>query len=179
MNEQSQKGNPSTGALKLFSLLCFASVCALIGFLAYRYAPQRAEPSRRLWWPVVVNTNGSETVLGDYRQFEFWTPSVKTKDYLHGEGGQVVVQEKWEVLPNEDAVLQFGSILHSNKNVLGYRRVEVMGQGRTSFKPGWWWTVNVLNDYSAGEMGRVYQNFWKSSQAVFIEVIDNRGHTEE
>jgi hypothetical protein len=154
-------------------------VFALIGFLAHSYAPPRAEPLRRLWWPVVVDTNGNETVLGDYRQFEFWTPSVKTKEYLHIEDGQVIAQEKWEVLPNEEALLQFGSVLHSNKNVLGYRRVEVFGQGRTGYKPGWWWTVNVLSDYSPGDMGRVYQTYWKSSPTVFIEVIDNHGHTEE
>lgn len=179
MNDQLQTGKPSARTGSLSAVLCFACVCALIGFLAYRYVPPRAEPSRRLWWPVVVTTNGSETVLGDYRQFEFWTPSVKTRDYLHTERGQVVELEKWEVLANEDPVLQFGTLLHSNKNVLGYRRVEVLGQGRTGFKPGWWWTVNVLTGYSAGDMGRIYQEFWKSPQAVFIEVIDNHGHTDE
>jgi hypothetical protein len=179
MNDHSQKENASAGAGRLFSLLFCACVCALVAFLVVRYMQPRAQPPRRLWWPVVVNTNGSETVLGDYRQFEFWTPSVKTKEYLQTMGGQVSAQEKWEALPNEDAVLQFGTLLHSNKNVLGFRRVEVMGQGRTNFKPGWWWTVNVLSDYSAGEMGHVYQVFWKTPQAVFIEVIDNHGHTEE
>lgn len=179
MNDQSQNGNSSSGVARLFTLLSFVCVCALIAFIVFRYAPPRVEPPKRLWWPVVVSTNGTESVLGDSRQFEFWTPSVKTKDYLHMEAGKVVDLEKWEVLQNDDAVLQFGTMLHSNKNVLGYRRVEVLGQGRTSFKPGWWWTVNVLNDYSAGEMGRIYQNYWKSSQAVFIEVIDNHGHTDE
>ena len=179
MNGHSQQETPSAGVGRFFSLFFCACVGAAIAFIVYRYSPPREQPARRLWWPVVVNTNGSETVLGDYRQFEFWTPSVKTKDFLHMDGGQVAGQEKWEVLPNEDAVLQFGSILHSNKNVLGYRRVEVLGQGRTNFKPGWWWTVNVLSDYSAGDMGHVYQDFWKSSQAVFIEVIDNHGHVEE
>lgn len=178
MNEPQNRNSP-TGAAKLFTLLTLALFCAVIAFMVFRYSPPRAEPPRRLWWPVVVATNGSETVLADSRQFEFWTPSVKTKDFLEMEGGHVVDPERWEVLQNENALLEFGTLLHSNKNVLGYRRVEVLGQGRTPFKPGWWWTVNVLNDYSAGEMGRIYQNFWKSSQAVFIEVIDNHGHLEE
>src|SRR5579871_1098131 len=106
MNGHSQKENPSAG-FGIFSLLCCACIGALIAFVLFRYSPPRAEPPRRLWWPVVVNTNGGETVLGDYRQFEFWTPSVKTRDYLHTDGAQVAAQEKWEVLPNEDAVLQF------------------------------------------------------------------------
>jgi hypothetical protein len=116
--------------------------------------------------------------MADTRQLEFWTPSSKTQDYLHKENGEVVPTEKWEVIPNEEAVIDFGTMLHTNKNILGFRRVEVWGQGRTPFKPGWWWTVNVLTNYTAEDLGHSYQNFWKSSQAVFVEVIDNRGSAD-
>jgi len=129
--------------------------------------------------PVVVEANGNETVLGETRQLEFWTPSAKTKDYLHTEGGNVVATERWEVLSNDDAVVQFGKVLHSSPNVLGYRRVEVWGQGRTNFKPGWWWTLNVITNYPVSDLARSYQEFWKSHQTLFIEVIDNRGSDAE
>jgi hypothetical protein len=129
--------------------------------------------------PVVVATNGTESILADTRQFEFWTPSAKTRDFLHTENGQVVAGEMWQVISNDDAVLQFGQMLHSNRNILGYRRIEVWGQGRTGFKPGWWWNVNVFSNYSAGEMARFYQSYWKSPQSIFIEVIDSRGHPEQ
>jgi hypothetical protein len=177
MNEPQKKEDAAACSKRSFCLLCCVCVCATICFVAYLFV-SRTEPARRLWLPVVVQTNGDQTILGDTRQLEFWTPSVKTRDYLHKQGDEVVPTEKWEVLSNDDAVLQFGSVLHTNRNVLGYRRVEVWGQGRTSFKPGWWWTVNVLSNYSGGEMGRMYQQYWNSSQAVFIEVIDNRGHGE-
>lgn len=94
------------------------------------------------------------------------------------ENGKVVESEKWQVLSNEDAVVQFGLMIRSNASVLGYRRVEEWGQGRSSFKPGWWWTVNVVTNYSAATLGRAYQDYWKTKQAVFIEVIDNRGRNE-
>jgi hypothetical protein len=109
---------------------------------------------------------------------EFWTPSAKTKDYLSKANGEVAAPDQWQVIPTDDTVLQFGSILHSNKNVLGYRRVEVWGHGRTTFKPGWWWTLNVLTNYSEADLGHAYEDFWKSHQAVFIEVIDNRGRID-
>jgi hypothetical protein len=159
----------------LFGTACCLLVCATIAFTAWLVISPRFAPARRLWMPVVIETNGDQTVLGETRQLEFWTPSAKTKDYLAKEGGKFGDKEKWQVLPNDAAVLQFGMVLHSNQNLLGYRRVEVWGQGRTNFKPGWWWTVNAFTNYSVVDLAHTYQTFWKAPQPVFIEVIDNRG----
>jgi hypothetical protein len=159
----------------LFGTACCLFVCATIAYIAWLVIAPRFTPARRLWMPVVIETNGDQTVLGETRQLEFWTPSAKTKDYLVKEGGKFGDKEKWQVLPNDAAVLQFGMVLHSNQNLLGYRRVEVWGQGRTNFKPGWWWTVNAFTNYSVVDLAHTYQTFWKAPQPVFIEVIDNRG----
>jgi len=180
MSEQPQK-NASTFACPRTwcGALPSAFVCATIAFIAYLVASPHSEPPPRLWIPVVVETNGNQTILGETRQMEFWTPSVKTKDYLLKRGGEIGDKEKWEVIPSDDAVMQFGMLLHSNLNVLGYRRIEVSGQGRTGFKPGWWWTMNVATNYSVGDLAHIYQSFWKSPQTLFVEVIDNRGSNEE
>jgi hypothetical protein len=154
-------------------------ICALIAFLGYLIVAQHAELTRRLWLPVVVDNGGKQTILGETRQMEFWTPSVKTKDYLPKYDGQMASNEMWEVLSTTDTVIQFGNLLHSNVNVLGYRREEVWGQGRSSFKPGWWWTMNVFTNYSVTDLAQTYQSYWKSAQPVFIEVIDNRGSSEK
>ena len=176
MNEQPQKneGN-SARPNKSCGTACCLFVCATIAFIAYLVISPHSAPSRRLWVPVVVETNGNQTIMGETRQMEFWTPSVKTKDYLHQEGGKIASNEKWQVIPSDDAVLQFGMVLHSNLNVLGYRRIEVWGQGRTNFKPGWWWTVNAFTNYSVVDLAHTYQTYWKAPQPVFVEVIDNRG----
>jgi hypothetical protein len=128
---------------------------------------------------VVVDVTGKETILGETRQMEFWTPSARTKDFLRQENGGVTSNETWQVLSSDDAAIQFGALLHSNVNVLGYRRVEVWGQGRSSYKPGWWWTVNAFTNYTVGDLAQTYQGYWKSAQPVFIEVIDNRGSDEK
>ena len=176
MSEESQKKEGDSACVKkIFCTLRCLIICATIAFIAWLVISPKPAPARRLWMPVVVETNGAETVLGDTRQMEFWTPSAKTKDYLAKEGGEVVTKEKWEAIPSDDTVSQFGMMLHSNLNVVGYRRVEVWGQGRTGYKPGWWWTVNVTTTYSVGDLSQAYQSFWKPSQAVFVEVIDNRG----
>ena len=83
--------------------------------------------------------------------------------------------DKWQAIASDEPVMQFGMLLHSNADVLGFRRTEVWGYGRTVFKPGWWWTVNVISNYSVAELGTAYQSFWKCSSPVFIEVVDNRG----
>ena len=113
-------------------------------------------------------------VSPDSLRLEFWTPSSKTKDYLSKSGGS----NSWEILENEEPVMQFGQLLHSDADVTGYRRAEVWGHGRTSLKPGWWWSVTVRTNYTVGKLSRAYRGFWKVPSSIFVEVIDNRGHEE-
>ena len=164
----------------LLCAFCCVCICATVCFVAVMFSDNgRSNPPRHLWSPVVIDNKGNETILGgDTRQLEFWTPSAETRNYLQKDHDEYFDTEKWEVLSNDDPVVQFGMLIHSNANVLGYRRVAVWGQGRTSFKPGWWWTVNVLTNYSAANMGLTYQKYWNTSQSVFIEVVDNRGSAE-
>jgi hypothetical protein len=175
MNEPSRKDQDAAATPNtLLGTVCLVCVCATVVFIVYLASPHTEEP-RRLWTPVLVETNGNETILPESRQLEFWTPSAKTQDYLHRENGQVVPTEMWEVISNDAPVEQFGMLLHANSSVIGYRRVEVWGQGKTSYKPGWWWTLNVFTNYSAADLSRAYESYWKSHQILFIEVIDNRG----
>src|SRR5580692_4044344 len=125
MSERSQRKEaafacPST-LCGTVSVLC---ICATVGFVAYLLVSNN-QPSRRLWSPIVIEANGNETVLGDTRQMEFWTPSVETKEYLAKPGGEIAALDQWQVISNNDTILEFGTVLHTNKSVLGYRRVEV------------------------------------------------------
>jgi hypothetical protein len=175
MNELSRKDEDAFATPNaLFATIRCVCICATIALIAYLFVPH-AQPARRLWTPYLVQTNGTESILGESRQLEFWTPSAKTKDFLHMEKGQVVPTETWEVISNDDPDVQFGMMFHTNFNVLGFRRIEVWGQGRTTFKPGWWWTLNVFTNYTADDLAQTYEDFWKSHQPVFVEVIDNRG----
>lgn len=155
--------------------LSVACVCAAAVFIVCRIVPAKPAESPRLWTPVVVETNGNQSILGETRQMEFWTPSARTKDFLPKKNGSVYFKEKWQVISSDDAVFQFGVLLHSNLSVLGYRRVEVWGHGTSEFKPGWWWSVNVTTNYTAGDLVRAYRNFWNPPSPVLVEVIDNRG----
>jgi hypothetical protein len=167
------------GSNKLSGMVCCVCVCATIAFIACLVISPKTTPPRRLWVTVVVPTNGNGgTLMAETRQMEFWTPSARTGDYLDREGGEVPTNDKWQVISNDEPVIQFGMMLHTNQNVLGYRRMEVWGQGRTGFKPGWWWTMNVYTNYSVSNLAGAYRNFWKSPQPVFVEVIDNRGSDE-
>ncbi len=152
-------------------------VCATIAFVAHLLlaGPSHLQaPAQRLWTPMVILTNGDRSVIPEARRMEFWTPSSKTKDYLVRIKGEVYDSDKWQILSNDDPVLQFGNNLHASPGVLGYRRTEVWGHGRSGFKPGWWWTMTVATDYSVDRFASNYQAFWKSPRAVFVELIDNR-----
>jgi hypothetical protein len=175
MNETSRRNQEAASTPNtLLGTICFICVCATVVSIVYVAVP-RSEIPRRLWTPVLIETNGNETILPPSRQLEFWTPSARTRDYLHKENGQVVPSEMWEVISNDEAVEQFGMLLHSSSSVIGYRRVEVWGQGKTSFKPGWWWTLNVFTNYTADDLSHAYESYWQSHQILFVEVIDNRG----
>ena len=180
MSEQTEKKIGTSSCTKsVCGAISCACVCATIAFVAYIVITPRTESPRRLWIPVVVDTNGNQIVLGETRQMEFWTPSSKTKDYLRKNGGDVNDKEKWQIIPSDDVVSQFGLVLHSNQNVRGYRRVEEWGQGRTIYKPGWWWTMNVTTNFTVSDLAQAYQAFWKSQQAVLVEVVYNRGSNEK
>ena len=180
MIKQTEKNARSlSGATSLWGALSCALVCGTLAYIAYLVLAVQPDRTRRLWIPVVVDSNGNQTILGETRQLEFWTPSVKTKDYLSKDAGQISDKEKWQAIDSDDAVLRFGTVLHSNQNVLGYRRVETWGHGQTKFKSGWWWTVNALTNYSVGDLAHTYRDYWKSPRPVLIEVVDNRGSDEK
>lgn len=158
--------------LSLPALILLCGTIILAAYLIGNHKPT-FQP-RRLWIPAVVDKNGGVTVLDETRQMNFWTPSLRTKEYLM-QGGATNSPDQWQVLSNDEPILRFGMMLHSNASVFGYRRTEVWGHGRSFFKPGWWWSVNVATNFSATDMGRVYQDFWKCKTPVFIEVVESRG----
>lgn len=174
MSDESRKVETPAFSSTFWGTVQVALVCAGI-IIGIYLLPGHVPAPRRLWVPAVVEKNGSLTVMGETRQMNFWTPSVQTKDYLVKPGGAIGDPDKWQVLSNDEPLLQFGLMLHTNAEVIGYRRTEVWGHGRSVFKPGWWWTVNTLTNFSAAEMGHAYQSFWKCSSPVFIEVVENRG----
>jgi hypothetical protein len=178
----SEPQTPSHGngcSNKTASILPWLVVCAIIAWLGYlAFSPRPGPPTRRLWLPVIVETNNNMSVLAETRQLEFWTPSIRTKDYLPTNSSGYSDNEKWQVLASDDKVNDFGMVLHSNRSIFGYRRVEESGQGRTGFKPGWWWTINVDTNFTVVNLAQAYRQFWNSPQALFVEVIDNRGSSE-
>lgn len=164
------------GPKSFWGFLSVALVCATAVFISSQInSTKKSPPLRRLWTPLVVNTDGKEMITPDTLRMEFWTPSSKTKDYLGKDG----TNRTWEFLESEEAVMQFGKVLRTNSEIVGYRRMEVWGHGRTSLKPGWWWSVTVRTNYPVSKLARTYREYWKMPSSLFVEVIDNRGHDEE
>ena len=109
MIKQTEKNARSlSGATSLWGALSCALVCGTLAYIAYLVLAVQPDRTRRLWIPVVVDSNGNQTILGETRQLEFWTPSVKTKDYLSKDAGQISDKEKWQAIDSDDAVLRFG-----------------------------------------------------------------------
>jgi len=165
----------------LWGFLSVLVICATVGFAAYKFVPgKKTAPTRRLWTPLVINNLDTEMVVPDTLRLEFWTPSSKTRDYLTREPNNAGdTNRNWEVIESEDRVVQFGHHLRKDVDVIGYRRTEIWGHGRTALKPGWWWSITVRTNYPVTRLAKTYREFWKTQSSVFVEVIDNRGHDVE
>jgi hypothetical protein len=158
-----------------WGMMPYFFVCSAVVAIFYLTSRHQTPEPRRLWLPAVVDTNGGQLVMGETEQMNFWTPSVRTKDYLGKITDPATDPDSWQVLSNDNPLITFGMMLHTNSDVLGYRRTEVWGHGRSMFKPGWWWTVNVHTNFTVTDMAQAYHSFWKGSGPVFIEVVKNRG----
>src|SRR5689334_2569051 len=104
-----------------WSALSIALVCATAAYIAHQILHRKpTHAARRMWTPTVVRPDGAETELpAATRRLEFWTPSARTKDHVAREGSGIRERDKWEVLPNDEPVQQFGILLRTNSNVLG------------------------------------------------------------
>jgi hypothetical protein len=154
---------PSSAAKTFWSFLSTVVICATLAFAIYKLLPdKKAAPARRLWTPLVINNLNTEMIV----------PAKETKD-----AGDT--NRNWEVIESEEPVTQFGQALRKDADVVGYRRSEVWGHGRTALKPGWWWSITVRTNYPVAKLAKTYREFWKTPSSVFVEVIDNRGHDVE
>ena len=171
-----------TSAKTFWGFLSLLTVCALLAFAIHTCAPEKktVAPTRRLWTPLVVNNLNTEMIVPDTLRLEFCTPSAKTKDFVGQEPRDAGdTNRNWEAIESEEMVTQFGQHLRKDVDVVGYRRGEVWGHGRTGLKPGWWWSITVRTNYPVAKLAKSYREFWKTPSSVFVEVIDNRGHDVE
>ncbi len=88
MNEPAhQKDAFATLSNALFLTIRTVCICATILLLAYLFVPHPHE-ARRLWTPDLIQTQRGENGFGRVAAVRIpWTPSAKTKDYLHMENG--------------------------------------------------------------------------------------------
>lgn len=171
----------ASAAKSFWSFLSILAICATLAFAIYQLVPaKKSAPPRRLWTPLVINNLNTEMIVPDTLRLEFWTPSSKTKDYLPKEAKDAGdTNRHWEIIESEEMVTQFGQALRKDADLVGYRRTEVWGHGRTALKPGWWWSITVRTNYPVAKLAKTYREFWKTPSSVFVEVIDNRGHDVE
>ena len=104
-----------------FLVVVVVLALAVIGYVAWgsRHPMiSTAEMPPRVWTPIVVTPEGNQMVQPNTLRMEFWTPSSKTKDYLAQDGGAVRERDKWEIIPSEERVLEFGKVLRSDSSVL-------------------------------------------------------------
>jgi hypothetical protein len=96
-------------------------------------------------------------------QIQFWTPSAMTK--------QTADAKEWEKFDSDDRLVEFGDKLIGARIVRGYRRYDVIGEGRGSRKVGAWWVSSNSADFKLDDFLKFYQEFWQPGEdAVYMEV---------
>jgi hypothetical protein len=126
---------------------------------------------------VIGKTIDGENLNEDIYQIQFWTPSKDTEPHVDDSDQQWqrdVIARNNVKKENES----FGVKLTSNSKVNGYRRHEVYGKGRSDAKSGYWWVLTVNKDYDVSEFVTEYQKYWKTKDAVYVEVSNYNGNYE-
>jgi len=119
-----------------------------------------------------ISPTGELEEKTSFRLIQFWTPSVKTQRDIE-KNGVVPEKRKWEVV-TEEKVDDFGAKLAQTKGVVGHRRQEVAGQGRSGFKHGWWWVVTIKDDFDLKILAKFYSDYWGNPDDVYLE--EHRAH---
>ena len=129
---------------------------------------------------VAVNSAGEKIDQNTY-QIAFWTPSESTVNLYQAHD---VKAPEWEqsVEKNPNLLSDFGSRLmalqlNGRPVVNGYRRTEVIGNGRSSLKAGCWWVVSVDRSYQTQNIVNEYRAFWKppADKSIYVEITTSGG----
>lgn len=108
------------------------------------------------------------------RVVQFWSPSSDTCQYAQKDSvGKVVADDNW-LCVSDQKVKDFDEKVIQYPEVIGYRRHNVFGHGRTEFKEGLWWTLNVTKKFSIESFVYSYSQFWGNKRDVYVEEIGSR-----
>ena len=113
-----------------------------------------------------------------FRMIQFWTPSEKTQLAIPKNS---ITDRKWEIV-DESKVREFDQMLYKLKvegTIIGFRRYESYGAGRSGLKYGWWWIVTINKELKLEDFAKKYSDFWKNPESVYFEEIKlNEQHVQ-
>jgi hypothetical protein len=116
-----------------------------------------------------VEADGKRTPYHTY-QIGFWSPSPQTEaSFRPSVSGDTL--PAWQRAVSDDRVVEFGARLRSVSGVNGYRRTLVTGHGQTGYKAGYWWILALDERVEVDEIIKVYREFWKTTEKIYVEVI--------
>ena len=154
------------GASEVVALVAIvAGIVACVYFVVVEGKRDNLHAVRGWWTSASVDTSGATTPFRGRKLLQFWTPSLRTKESTDA--------KPWEKLATEETIHGFGAVLKSDSRVLGFRRQEVFGHGRTKSKWGWWWSVTVAHDYQPDDLLKVYSEYWKIRESIYVEITSN------
>jgi len=154
-NRQSNVAAHQTGQSRLIFLVCFLfGFCLFLPYLV-----------------MVPDASDSARSQSTGKNFQFWTPSAKTRNSKN--------IEPWEKLESDDKVRDFQKKLQSDPRIISFRVYEtygsVSGFGSYGRKFGYWWKVGIKQGYTLEEFQDFYQLFWGNDRPVDIEVHHETG----
>jgi hypothetical protein len=144
----------------------------LLTIYVYLHAPRENvhEFSVMIWH---LNSKNEPTPEKKVARYEFWTPSSKTKETVKDNPkAKAWLKKDWNY---DEKITEFGERLREQPGVEGYRRHEILGEGRTSHPgllPGWWWTVRVTDEFSLKKLSEFYRGFWENPDTIYVETFN-------
>ncbi len=148
------------GVLSIVSVII--GICVLVWIITVKANPNNIKAINQSFVIARSTSEQTDPIEGRY-QIQFWTPSVMTKQSADIMG--------WEKIDTDEKLDNFADYLLKDSRVRGYRRYDVIGQGIGNRRKGMWWVLTVDNDYEVVDFVKAYQEFWKSTGSIYVEVL--------
>ncbi len=158
-------------------LVISASITAIIYIIVVLATEERIAQLGNVFLNGFTDADGLTSSQETY-SLGFWTPSNETylywNDWIEANPNlSMRADQAWEFDPNNDQKsIDFGEALTcSGCPSSGYRRYAVLGRGRSSEQPGFWWVATIRNSFEVSDFVQMYSEFWNSTDSIYVEVV--------
>lgn len=164
-----------TNAITVLWLLIIGSAVCIVAYFSLVIGKERNVSS--VYGMIGgIFTHTGETQEEVARVFNFWTPSLRTREAFGATPEQQKANAAWKDFYEADdkKIEQFTNVLLTDLHIRGYSRFEVFGRSANPGsveKWGYWWSISIFKDQDVTrrDVLDAYSKFWNRKEGIYLE----------